>query len=331
MKKGINILVTVLVGITLIIGFVTTASSEPMTLKSAMFYPYTPRNPGWKLYADWCASMKERTNGDLSIKFVGGTRTIPWQDQVEGIRTGVIDMTWIIPATYKSLVPEAMVFPVSEITTREERKTGIYDILNKLHHKHGLHLVGRLTGEGFVFYTNTVIEDPKKDFKGLKWGVTGTMWNPFCNALGITPTLVPPPEKYSAMQRGVIDGMGISTTGARSLAIHEVAKYRIDHIFWEGGGAVVVMSLKVWDKLGKDRQDLFIKEFTNLEAEMDALMPKMVKQERQFMIKEGLKMITFSPEDAKWYLDTAKEAKWGELKGLIPDSYAQFRKMLTKE
>jgi len=330
MKRGINILGALLVGVVMAAGFATTAWSEPIALKSAMFYPYTPRNPQWKMYADWCESMKERSNGDLSIKFVGGTRTIPWEDQVEGVRTGMIDMTWIIPATYKSLVPEAMVFPVSEITTREERKTGIYDLLNELHHKQGLHLLGRLTGEGFVFYTNKLIDDPKKDFKGLKWGVTGTMWNPFCDALGITPALVPPPEKYSAMQRGVIDGMGISTTAARSLAIHEVAKYRIDHPFWQGGGMVVVISLKVWEKLGKDRKDLLLKEFTSLEADMDALMPKLIDQERGFMIKQGVKMITFSPEDAKWYLDTAKEAKWSELKELIPESYMQFRKMLSK-
>jgi TRAP-type C4-dicarboxylate transport system substrate-binding protein len=165
----------------------------------------------------------------------------------------------------------------------------------------------------------------------LKWGVTGTMWNPVCYALGITPTFVPPPEKYSAMQRGVIDGMGISTTGARSLSIHEVAKYRIDHIFLKGGGAVVVMSLKAWEKLGKALQDQLMAEFVKLEAEMDLLMPKIIKAERAFMIKKGVKMVTFSPEDAAWYVNTAQEAKWSELKKLIPDYYEQFRKMLTKD
>jgi len=243
----------------------------------------------------------------------------------------VIDMSWTIPASYKSMVPEAMTFPVSEISTREERKTGIYDILNKLHHKHGLHLIGRLTGEGFVFYTNKLIKDPKKDFKGLKWGVTGTMWNPICKALGITPTFVPPPEKYSAMQRGVIDGMGISQTGAIPLAIHEVAKYRIDHPFLKGGGTVVVISLKVWEKLGKPLQDLLLQEFIKMEKAMDDIMPKLIDRERGFMTKKGVKMIKFSPEDAEWYLNTAKEAKWAELKKLIPGHYSQFRKMLTKK
>ncbi|MDP6179209.1 MAG: TRAP transporter substrate-binding protein DctP, partial [Desulfatiglandales bacterium] len=294
-------------------------------------FPYTPRNAAWKRYVDWGAELKDRTNGGVTIKFVGGTRTIPWQDQIEAMKTGIIDMSWTIPASYKTMVPEAMTFPVSEISTREERKTGIYDIQNKLHHEHGLHLLGRLMAAGFVFYTNKLIKDPKKDFKGLKWGVTGTMWNPVCYALGITPAFVPPPEKYSAMQRGVIDGMGISRTGALALAIHEVAKYRIDHAFLKGGGAVVVMSLKAWKKLGKRLQDQLLAEFIKLEAEMDVLLPKLIKRERGIMIKKGVKMITFSPADAEWYVNIAKEAKWKELEKLIPKYYTQFRKMLTKD
>jgi len=140
-----------------------------------------------------------------------------------------------------------------------------------------------------------------------------------CNALGIAPAMVPPPAKYSAMERGVIDGMGISTTGAMPLAIHEVAKYRIDHVFLPGGGAVVVMGLNAWNKLGKKNQDLLVAKFNEMDQEMEVLMPKLISFEREFMKKNGVELIQFPEPDKDWYMTTLYNAKSNELRELLGD------------
>lgn len=41
-------------------------------------------------------------------------------------------------------------------------------------------------------------------------------------------------------------------------------------------------------------------------------------------------MIKFSPEDTKWYVETAKEAIWEELMKAAPESYPILREMLRK-
>jgi len=334
MKKVLSFLVLFFVCTGLLIGSAVTpaTAAKTITLKASMFFPYNPRNAEYKLYADWCKGMKERTNGRLKIQFVGGGEVIPWQDQIEAMRSGVIDMSWTIPASYKSEVPEALVFPVSTLTVEEERQAGVYEFLNSKHKPADLYLLSRLPCAGYVFYSNKKIDDPKKDFKGLKWGVTGTMWNCFCEALGIAPAFVPPPAKYSAMERGVIDGLGTSQTGAYALGFGEVSKYRIDHNFWPGCGAVTVMGLKSWEKIPKDLQDQLKEEHYQLEKDMYAIFPALIDKERENMVEKGVEIITFSPEDAEWYRNTAQKSKWAELKKLwSEDSYKTLRKMLGQK
>lgn len=332
MKKGIMVLMALVVAVVFMVGHSSLALGAPVTLKASMFFPYTPLNLEYKSYADWCRKMSERSKGELIINFVGGGEVISVKDQVEALRNGVIDISLLPSGVYHKFVPElSSVGSVSELTALEERQAGFVDWMNQRHMKHGMVYLGRYPGGGFIFYTNKLIKDPHKDFKGAKWGVTGTMWNSFVMALGAVPSFVPPEEKYSAMERNVIDGLGVSTTGAISLGFHEVCKYRIDHIFWKAHGTFNIMGMKGWNKLSKPLQDLLVQEQIRLETEMPPIIAKLVTEERQAMIAKGVKMTTFSAEDAKWYVNLADESKWDELKKDSPDSYATLKAMVTKK
>lgn len=331
MKRVLYGMMLGMVGMGLVLGYAAPAASK-VTLKASMFFPYTPLNVEYKSYADWCKNMAEKSNGELVINFVGGGEVISVRDQVEALRNGVIDLSLLPGGVYKPLVPElGYVGPISELTELEERKAGFVDYMNQRHMKHGMVYLGRYPGGGFLFYTNKLIKDPHKDFKGLKWAVTGTMWNAFCVALGTVPTNIPPEEKYSALERNVVDGVGISTTGAISLGYQEVCKYRIDHIFWKAHGTFHIMNLNSWNKLPKNLQDLIVQEQIRLETDMPAVITRLTAEERQKMIDKGVKMTTFSPEDARWYVNLANESKWEELKREAPDLYQPLKAMLTKK
>jgi TRAP-type C4-dicarboxylate transport system substrate-binding protein len=332
MKKRVMVITALLIAVVFMLGHNAPAQGAPVVLKASMFFPYTPLNVEYKSYADWCRKMSERSKGELVINFVGGGEVISVKDQVEALRNGVIDLSLVPSGVYRQFVPElSSVGMVSELTALEERKAGFVDWMNQRHMKHGMVYLGRYPGGGFVFYSNKLVNDPRKDFKGLKWGVTGTMWNGFCIALGMVPAFVPPEEKYAAMERNVIDGLGVSTTGAISLGFHEVSKYRIDQIFWKAHGTFNIMGLKGWNKLSKPLQNLLVQEQIRLETDMPPVIARLVTEERQKMIDKGVKMTTFSPEDAKWYVNLADETKWNELKKDAPDSYVTLRDMLTRK
>ena len=203
--------------------------------------------------------------------------------------------------------------------------------MNEKHNKHNVYFMGRMGGNGFLFYSNVPVKTPYSDFQGLKYGFTGTMYNSFAKKLGIVPVMVTPNETYTALERGMIDGHGASGWGVVALGYHEVVNYRIDHRFWGRGGSTTMINLDTWNNLPKHLQDLLRDEWFDTEDKVGGgYVEEKVEDERSKLIDFGVQMITFSPTDANWYVNLAHEAKWEELMEAAPESYSILREMLRK-
>jgi TRAP-type C4-dicarboxylate transport system substrate-binding protein len=308
----------------------TQAASKPITLKAVISMPYRPGGRGQE-YVDFINRVNKRAKGELVIDFRGGAEVIPPFNQFESILDGVVDMGWLFSGAYQRQIPEIISYPCSELTRTEERTVGYHDLMIELHKKKGMYYVGRLGGDGFVWQSNKLIKDPRTDFKGLKVAVIGTMWNSFAMKLGIKPVMIMPAEIYTALERGVVEGAGAAAWGAASLRWGEVCKYQIDHPFWQTGGSTSLMSLKSWNRLPKHLQDLIKDEQLNTEKILKKFFDEKLQGERKRLRDQGLTFIKFSPEDAQWYLDMSKEAKWEEVKKAAPGSYDKLRSMLIKK
>jgi len=333
MKRTICFLVAVMVGMTLLVGYtpVLSAADKPIVLKAAAFLPY---HPGWRFEnaEEFCKRVTANSNGELEIKFLGGSEVMFPPLQFKGVLTGALDISWIPATLYARLIPETISFSVSELSPAEERAVGFYDYINELHKKKRMVYLGRNRGDGFYWTSNKLIKDPHVDFKGLKMAVIGTLWQSFAKELGIAPVSVPIPDIYASLERGVVDGFGIAGVGSASMTIGEVTKYCIDHEILMGGSGATIMNLKSWNKLPKHLQDLIMQEFINYENELPAYFEEKIKKERVALKKQGMQFIKFpSAADAEWYVETAKKAKWAEVKKMAPDSYDKLRGMLIKK
>jgi TRAP-type transport system periplasmic protein len=304
---------------------------KPITLKAIIAAPYRPGGPGQE-YVDFCKRVTERAKGELIIDFKGGAETMPVPTQFEAIKKGIVDMGWLFGGMYQKQAPEIISFNVSGLSPDEERKSGYYDFLIEVHNKIGMHYVGRLLGEGFVISTvKKSIKDPRKDFQGLKTAVVGTMFNDFLTKLGAVPTMVAPQERYTAFERGVVDGDSGGATSAYFMGYSEVLKYTVDHRFWTAGGSSSLMRPETWNGLPKHLQDLIRDEQLNTEKLLPAYWDKVLNEAKSKNKAKGMNYIQFSPADAQWYLTKANEAKWEELKGTVSESsYAKLRDVLKK-
>ena len=63
------------------------------------------------------------------------------------------------------------------------------------------------------------------DIKGMKLRILGGPPTEQMKALGAVPLLIPMPDSYQALDKGVIDGMDISWEGIYSFRLYEVVKY----------------------------------------------------------------------------------------------------------
>jgi TRAP-type mannitol/chloroaromatic compound transport system substrate-binding protein len=93
------------------------------------------------------------------------------------------------------------------------------------------------------------------DFKGLKFRTSGAFAD-VLKELGAVPTVVPPAEIYTLLERKGVDAIEWATPGSNlSEGFHKVAKYLVlpgihqPTFVWE-----VVLKLETWEKLPKDLQ-----------------------------------------------------------------------------
>ena len=62
------------------------------------------------------------------------------------------------------------------------------------------------------------------EFKGLKFRVLGGPPTEMAKALGAVPTLIPMPDVYQSLDKGVVDGAAAPWEAVQAFRLYEVAK-----------------------------------------------------------------------------------------------------------
>ncbi len=218
------------------------------------------------------------------------------------------------------------------LVQKEARAAGIWDYYNTLHAKINAHYLGSPEfGLQYYAFSNVKVKDPKTDFKGLKFR-SSQLYKPFIDKLGAVAVNVATTEVYSAMQSKLVDGGMWIMRQFDAEKAYEVVKYVINHGFY-CNSLSLLLNLDKWKALSPSQQQIVAKISAEIE---DELYPPLAAYEANLVNtvfpSKGMELIKFSPEDAKWYVDTANEAKWAEVKTKVsPESYAKLREMLKKK
>jgi TRAP-type C4-dicarboxylate transport system substrate-binding protein len=281
------------------------------------------------MFMKWIKTVNERAKGKLSIKFIGGPEAIPSFDQFEAVRTGVVDICRMKGSYIKPVVPEQYALILSQRTPWEEREIGYYDLMVKLlKEKANIMYLGRINyGMPFFLWLNKEVTNPHTDFKGFSMR-SAVVYDPLYKALGVTPVTMEFTELYTGVERGIINGSGWPA----HIVDHgweKVLKYCVKHPFYNMDVQTVV-NLDKWNKLPKHLQDLLASIAKEMEPEMHAYGNKFTEKKLQEAFAAGVKPIVFSPQDAKWYTETAYRVAWEEVKKKAPERYGMIKKMLMK-
>lgn len=98
-----------------------------------------------------------------------------------------------------------------------------------------------------------------EDFKGMKIRSAGGSASIAIKALGASPVMTIGGEYYQAMQKGIVDAGLMTTYSLKQYRLWEVADQVVDPPLVGYSVAFMWMSLKTWDKLPGDLQDMIIK------------------------------------------------------------------------
>lgn len=298
--------------------------AQPLELKAVSFLPKD--HPLCAKAIDWVDRVNKEAKGELTVKYLGGPEVIPTFEQVEALRKEVVHINFNVAAYYKAMLPEGDAFHLSRVSFAEERKPGgFYDFMLERHNKLGIMYLGRWQYGPF----NLWLKDPAKTLKDLAGRKlrTAALYDRFMKELGIIPVTIPQPDVYTSLERGMVEGFGWPMLGPRDYGWIEKCKYIIDYAFYPNMNATILMNLNVWNKLPKPLQTKLIGLTAKFESDVESYFKKEFEKEYEVVKQAGVKPIKFSPEEGKYYLDTAYRVEWEALEKKVPDLVPKLKQI----
>lgn len=323
MKKKLIILLIIMI-FALWMGIQPPQAKE-IILKMATFLPKDDVNlTAWWAYVD---EVNKKSKGEVVIKFVGGPEAIPAFKQFEAVRTGVVDMIFGAESYYGGAVTGAAYTHLSRLTPTEERRVGYYDLRQDLLKRHNIMYLGRPEyGPWFHIFTNKPVKRPQ-EIAGQKIRTSAT-YEPFVKALGAVPITLPGSDVYTALERGVVDGYAWSVLGNISMGWPEVCKFIIEPKIYSMNIEALI-NLDTWNKIPKPMQKLMSDLMIEIETKFTKIFEELGEKELKEMQAKGMKLIKFSPEDTKWYIELAYKAGWDEVLKKAPELGPKLKKLLS--
>jgi TRAP-type C4-dicarboxylate transport system substrate-binding protein len=308
------------------------AAGQKITIKAVTAWPKTV----WEVgnFMKFMDIVKERVAkeypGQLEIQYAGGPEVIPNQEQVEAARMGVVDMVFTTDGYYVSAVPEVNALSVSMLDGWEERAKGVNALLDKIHQeKVNCVYLGRL-GHNLPF--TIYLTKPVKgldDLKGLKIRCSPTLI-PFLKKIGASPVVIPPPEVYTALERGVVDGFAWPAGLIRDWGWEKVTKYVVEPGVYNGAN-VILINKKKWDEIPGNLQKLLIQAEDDAARFAKQRAVDLIKNEEEALKKMGIQYIQLPPAEAKKFTDAAYTALWDVIIEKSPVYGPKLREMVTKK
>lgn len=271
---------------------------------------------------EWADDLYEASNGRIEIVTYPGATLVSGPETYEGVVQGVADLGMGVYAYTRGRFPfiETFLLPGMFITSAEGGSEAIMEGIEtfdpeELHDVH--HIFTFTAGEGYLMSSESITT--MEDLEGMEIGVTAGPRADAINALGATDVVLPMPEWYEALDRGIMEG-GISPMEAlEGFRIGEVtADYMLSTPFLYNQIFFFVMNQEAWNSMPADLQEIFM-EISNeyYEDMMKGLFDELNERGLEFTrdIKDTDPVINT--------LDPEEEQRWLELIDPIMGEYAE--------
>lgn len=305
----------------------TKESKEKVVLKVNTFlpvdHPFTVNTvPMWK------EKVEAATNGEVTVDWIGGPEALPPKDQLEAVRSGIIDVAFGSNSYYGNIIPATDSLTLSNFTPKEERENGYFDYMSKLYQENNVIYLGRmLSEEPFYLWSNEKI-DSLNGFKGTRFRASPTYFS-MMEKLGITPVEIVAADVYTSLERKMVDGFGFPILGPRDSAWTEVAKFLIKEPFLNQN-STILMNVSTFQSLSEENQKKVIQATADYENEMAKYFKDQNEKELKVLKESGVEIVTFSHEESKKFRKIWTDAAWADLEKKAPDNIKELKKLLKK-
>jgi TRAP-type C4-dicarboxylate transport system substrate-binding protein len=186
--------------------------------------------PAHALYP-WIKQVEEATKGRVKIEVFPSQNLIKGIDMWKGVSSGIADIGWCVQGYWPEQTPlsDVMSLPFLPIKTAEHGSEVLWKLYEKypsIQKEYGAiqPLVLHTTSPNFLITAKKQVKT-LEDMRGLKIRTLGGPPIEMAKALGAVPAVMPMPDLYQALDKGVFDGAAVPWEAIHGFRLYEVAKY----------------------------------------------------------------------------------------------------------
>jgi TRAP-type C4-dicarboxylate transport system substrate-binding protein len=266
--------------------------------------PYSPSHPFSRADARWMRFVEERSGGTLRIRPSWSGALLSSEHSMLELRHGVVDIGLITPIYVKGgahliRIQSGFYSGVSEI----EEQVALYRCLAAgdaqfARELDGLKVLAVQGGSlpGIVMRDRPVLS--LEDLRGMRIRVPTELLN-VMRELGADPVNMPMGEVYSALAKGVIDGLVAPTDTFRSLHLAEVAHHYTQMRVWRGAYPARAMGERRWNALSAAHREVLEAGIAVWEQALADENRRALDEGWQLALREGVQHAVLGAEDQR--------------------------------
>jgi TRAP-type transport system periplasmic protein len=207
----------------------------------------------------WVKRVEAATKGRVKIQVYYSQTLSKGPDNFNAVKGGVADICWCFHGYWPDMTPlaDVITLPFMPFTKAEKGSEVLWKLYEKfpsIQREFGdVKTLMLWTSDTYFLVTSKKQVKTLEDIKGLKVRVTGGPPTEMMKALGAIPVLIPMPDNYQALDKGIIDGMGSPWMPLEAYRLVEVVKYYTKVPMFSTYFSMSFNKQK-WERLPKDIQ-----------------------------------------------------------------------------
>ncbi|MDU8912388.1 TRAP transporter substrate-binding protein DctP [Aestuariicoccus sp. MJ-SS9] len=170
-----------------------------------------PGGAGLQIFKDWCATIEEKTGGELSFTPFGANDVVGDFQLYDAVKNGVLDAVNPFTIYAQGIIPAATFLSSFPLGLRNPHEYDVFyyglgglDIARELYAAQGMHFVGPVHHGPNIIHSKVPIRSID-DFRGRKMRLPGGMVAEIFTEIGAETTVLPGSEIFPALEKGTID------------------------------------------------------------------------------------------------------------------------------
>jgi TRAP-type mannitol/chloroaromatic compound transport system substrate-binding protein len=170
-----------------------------------------PGGIGLEIFKNWCASIKERTSGELEFVAFGAKDVVGEFQLFDAVKNGVIEGMNPFTLYWAGRIPGSVFLSSYPMSMRNPHEWDVFyyglgglELAREMFAREGMYYVGPIQHGPNIIHSKVPIRSVD-DFRGRKMRLPGGMVAEVFQELGAKTTLLPGSEIFPALEKGTID------------------------------------------------------------------------------------------------------------------------------